>query len=173
MKRAGSSSSASARGGRKAGGARCTAADSAAAVSPSGAGESFSREYPALPESVAIVRAAVVAFATRIGASQATIAAVELAVSEAVTNVVVHAYRDAAEPGVVEVAAALASGELCVIVADAGLGLRPRPDSPGLGLGLGLIAQVSDGVDLVHRVSGGLELRMRFVVDPAEAGPLT
>jgi anti-sigma regulatory factor (Ser/Thr protein kinase) len=134
---------------------------------------SFSQAYPALPESVAIVRAALVAFATRIGAPQATIAAVELAVSEAVTNVVVHAYRDAAELGVVEVAAAQASDELWVIVADAGSGLRPRPDSPGLGLGLALIAQVSDGVDLVQPVSGGLELRMRFVVDPAEAGPLT
>jgi anti-sigma regulatory factor (Ser/Thr protein kinase) len=148
MKRARSSSPASARGGRKASGARFTA--DSAAVSPSGAGKSFSQAYPALPESVAVVRAALVDFAMRIGASQATIAAVELAVSEAVTNVVVHAYRDAAEPGVVEVAAARASGELCVIVADAGSGLRPRPDSPGLGLGLGLIAQVSDGVDLVQ-----------------------
>jgi serine/threonine-protein kinase RsbW/stage II sporulation protein AB (anti-sigma F factor) len=172
MKRAGSSSPASARRAGKDGRARSTAASDSASASPSGAGESFSQAYPALPESVAIVRAAVVAFATRIGASQATIAAVELAVSEGVTNVVVHAYRDAAEPGVVEVAAAQASGELWVIVADAGLGLRPRPDSPGLGLGLGLIAQVSDGVDLVQPVSGGLELRMRFVVDPTNADPL-
>jgi anti-sigma regulatory factor (Ser/Thr protein kinase) len=81
-----------------------------------------------------------------------------------VTNVVVHAYRDAAEPGTIEIAAALASGELWVIVADSGWGLHPRRDSPGLGLGLGLIAQVSDGVDLVHRGSGGLELRMRFAL---------
>ena len=32
-----------------------------------------------------------------------TLAAIALCVSEAVTNVVVHAYRDAAEPGVVMV----------------------------------------------------------------------
>jgi anti-sigma regulatory factor (Ser/Thr protein kinase) len=98
---------------------------------------------------------------------QPTVEAVQLGVSEAVTNVVMHAYSDAAAPGPVEVAAALAAGELWVIVADAGSGLRPRRDSPGLGLGLGLIAQVSDGVDLEHRASGGLELRMRFVVDPS------
>jgi anti-sigma regulatory factor (Ser/Thr protein kinase) len=111
-------------------------------------------------------------FARQVGASQPTAEAVQLGVSEAVTNVVVHAYRDSPEPGTVEVAAALAGGELWVIVADGGSGLRPRRDSPGLGLGLGLIAQVSDGVDLEHRASGGLELRMRFVVDPS-AGPQT
>jgi serine/threonine-protein kinase RsbW len=93
--------------------------------------------------------------------------AVQLGVSEAVTNVVVHAYSDAPKPGSLEVAAALAGGELWVIVTDSGAGLRPRRDSPGLGLGLGLIAQISDGVDLEHRASGGLELRMRFVVDPS------
>ena len=120
-----------------------------------------------MPASVGLARRALSDFAKRFGASQAVVDAVTLGVSEAVTNVVVHAYRDSAEPGEVEVAAALASGELWVIVADAGSGLRPRRDSPGLGLGLGLIAQVSDGVDLEHRAGGGLELRMRFAVDAA------
>ena len=138
---------------------------------PAGAARSFSEAYPALPESVAAVRAALVDFATRIGVPPATIAAVQLAVSEAATNVVVHAYDEASEPGVMEVAVAEAAGELWVIVSDAGSGLRPKPDSPGLGLGLGLIAQVSDGVDLVQRASGGLELRMRFVVGPPAAPP--
>jgi serine/threonine-protein kinase RsbW len=124
----------------------------------------FAREYPALPESVGAARASLVEFATRVGAPADVISAVELAVSEAATNVVVHAYRDAEQPGVMEVTAVLAGSELCVIVADAGSGLRPRSDSPGLGLGLGIIAQVSDSVDIVHRSSGGIELRIRFAV---------
>ncbi len=121
--------------------------------------------YPARPESVAALRALLADFARRSGASPDTVASVELAVSEAATNVVLHAYRDSRDPGLIEVAAALAAGELWVIVADVGTGLRPRRDSPGLGLGLGLIAQVSDGVDLMHRAGGGLELRMRFPID--------
>jgi serine/threonine-protein kinase RsbW len=148
-----------------------TVANDQAAMPPFGAARSFSEAYPALPESVAAVRAALVDFATRIGVPPATIAAVQLAVSEAATNVVVHAYDEASEPGVMEVAVAEAAGELWVIVSDAGSGLRPKADSPGLGLGLGLIAQVSDGVDLVQRASGGLELRMRFVVGRPEARP--
>jgi len=142
------------------------------APAPSGAtagacaGEELSASYAARPESVAAARAAVVEFAARRGASPETLEAVALAVSEAATNVVVHAYRDAAEPGAIEVTAAEAGGELWVIVADGGSGLRPRRDSKGLGLGLGLIAQASDGVDLVHRAAGGLELRMRFALAP-------
>jgi serine/threonine-protein kinase RsbW len=138
------------RGGASAGGAR-----------------RFQDSYPAVPESVPAVRAALQGFARSYRLPQETIEAVALAASEAATNVVVHAYRDANAPGEIEVAAALASGELWVIVTDAGSGLRPRTDSPGLGLGLAIIAQIADGVDLVKPAAGGLELRMRFAVDTA------
>ncbi|HEY5389890.1 MAG TPA: ATP-binding protein [Solirubrobacteraceae bacterium] len=125
----------------------------------------FEYSFPAVPESVAAVRTALQGFAKRTGVPRHTAEAVALAASEAATNVVVHAYREASEPGNIEVAAALASDELWVIVTDAGAGLRPRPDSPGLGLGLAIIAQIADGVDLVKPAAGGLELRMRFAVD--------
>ncbi len=133
--------------------------------------DGFSREYPARPKSVAAVRADVAALARRNGAAQATIDSVELAVSEAATNVVVHAYRDTTDAGGIEVTAAVTAGELWVVVSDAGSGLRARRDSPGLGLGLGLIAQVSDGVDLINRSAGGLELRMRFELEPGAQTP--
>lgn len=120
------------------------------------------------------MRAALVDFAKRIGAPQPTVSAVELAASEAATNVVLHAYRDgegagepgegAGEPGVIQVEAALAGTALSVVVADVGSGLKPRPNSPGLGLGLGIIAQVTDDFELVPRAAGGLELRMHFVI---------
>jgi serine/threonine-protein kinase RsbW len=125
----------------------------------------FQDRYPAVPESVAAVRSALERFARRYRLPPKTIDAVALAASEAATNVVVHAYRDANAPGEIEVAAALAADELWVIVTDAGSGLRPRNDSPGLGLGLAIIAQAADGVDLVTPAVGGLELRMRFAVD--------
>lgn len=132
-------------------------------------GLSFSAVYPALSGSVAVVRRALVEFAARVGASQAKIDAVELAVSEAATNVVVHAYSELVVPGTIEVTGALASGELCVIVADRGTGLRALPDAPGLGLGLALIAQLADAVEFIRRGEGGLELRMRFALDPPVA----
>jgi anti-sigma regulatory factor (Ser/Thr protein kinase) len=124
----------------------------------------FQDSYPARPDSVSAIRKALQRFARSAKIPRETTEAVTLAVSEAATNVVVHAYRDAEEPGEIEVAAALAADELWVIVTDRGSGMRPRTDSPGLGLGLAIIAQMADGVDLVKPAAGGLELRMRFTV---------
>lgn len=153
--------------------------DAGAGNAPGGAGRSrgrgadagapleFSGTYPAVARSVRAARTALVAFARRVGAADAVVEAVELAASEAVTNVVQHAYRGEQGVGEIDVTAAVAAGELWVLVCDSGSGLQPRRDSPGLGLGLGLIAQVSDGVDILHRSGGGLELRMRFALAPA------
>ena len=98
------------------------------------------------------------------GLAPALIDDVELAASEAATNVVIHAYGDREVPGTIDVSATVVADELWVIITDVGLGLRPRPDSPGLGLGLAIIAQLADGVDLVRPAEGGLELRMRFAM---------
>lgn len=171
-RRAAASSSVRGGGARRGGDGPVGRIDTGGVRPPSPAAMDFAETYPARLESVASVRAALVDFARRNGASQAAVEAVELAVSEAATNVVVHAYDDAAEAGVIEVAAAFAAGELWVLVADGGAGLRPRRDGPGLGLGLGLIAQVSDGVDIVNRAGGGLELRMRFALDSVDRGRL-
>jgi len=125
----------------------------------------FHQCFPAVPGSVAGVRSALQTFARRNKVPAPTVEAMTLAVSEAATNVVVHAYRDKETPGEIEVAAALAADELWVIITDTGAGLRPRTDSPGLGLGLAIIAQIADGVDLVKPSAGGLELRMRFALE--------
>jgi len=130
----------------------------------------FHETYRAIADSVRVVRADLVRFVRSAGLPEATRDAVALAVSEAATNVVVHAYRESGAEGTIEVTAALAANELWVIVTDTGHGLRPRPDSPGLGLGLAIIAQTADGVDLIRPAAGGLELRMRFEVGARRAG---
>ena len=70
-----------------------------------------------------------------------------LAVTEACTNVVVHAYPDGRE-GPMEVTATLTDDTLTVVVRDEGHGMGLRPDSPGLGLGLPLIASLAETVRL-------------------------
>jgi serine/threonine-protein kinase RsbW len=128
---------------------------------------SFERSYAASPSSVGAVRTALTRFAREQGLPAETIDSLALAVSEAVTNVVVHAYANTPARGRVAVTATIAADELWVIVADSGTGLQPRRDSPGLGLGLAIIARVADGVDLVNSATGGLEVRMRFAAKPA------
>ena len=94
--------------------------------------------------------------------------AIALCVTEAITNVVLHAYRNDARPGRVEIEAELAGAWLCVRVRDHGHGLKPRLDSPGLGLGLPLIAQISTRSEIVSSERGGTEIVMRFVANEQE-----
>jgi serine/threonine-protein kinase RsbW len=122
--------------------------------------ERLSESYPAVVESVPAARKAVADIAAAAGATADQLDSIRLAVSEALTNVVVHAY--AGREGNIHVSAHLASDELWVLVADDGTGLRPRLDSPGLGLGFALIVNSADGLEIANRSSGGTELRMRF-----------
>jgi anti-sigma regulatory factor (Ser/Thr protein kinase) len=93
-----------------------------------------------------------------------------LAVAEAATNVVVHAYREVAKPDLVHVEASVGDTELRVSVADTGRGLRARDDSPGLGLGLAIIGELADRVEMTRDAGGGLRVVMRFALT---ANPLT
>lgn len=92
--------------------------------------------------------------ARRAGAATDTLDGVRLAVSEAVSNVVVHGYRGRS-PGAVTVTAEALDHELTVVIADEGCGPAPRTDSPGAGLGLPLIAEVTESLS-VSRGTGGL-----------------
>ena len=126
------------------------------------AASTLSLTYTAEPGSVPLARNALREFALAAGASEQQIDDVRLAGSEAVTNAVVHAYRE--QSGNIYVTAAIVSDELWVLIADDGCGMEPRADRPGLGLGLGLISQVSDELAIVPRASGGTEVRMRFKI---------
>jgi anti-sigma regulatory factor (Ser/Thr protein kinase) len=126
------------------------------------AGERFSLAWKAVPASVAEARSAVAEFAAASGVGSDTLAALRVAVSEAVTNAVVHAYLDAPEAGPVHVTAEREADSMWVAVSDEGRGMVPRPDSPGIGLGLPLIARMTAGFELYERDGGGTVLKMRF-----------
>ncbi len=128
--------------------------------------ESYTETYPSVSEAVPTAREQLTDFAVRSGAAREQVEAVRLAASEALTNAVVHAYRH--RPGRLHVSAWVAGSELWILIADDGDGLRANADSPGLGVGLALIAQVTDGLAIVRRSSGGTEVRMRFDLSPAD-----
>jgi serine/threonine-protein kinase RsbW len=132
-------------------------------------GDALNESYPAVPEAVPLARRAVTEVAAAAGAGGERLEEIRLAVSEALTNAVVHAYRDH-EDGHFHVTAAVASGELWVLISDDGRGLHAWNDSRGLGIGLSLISGLSDDFAIVTRASGGTEVQMRFDLDKAGAG---
>ena len=83
-----------------------------------------------MPSSVGPMRRRAVAFAQSVGASGELTDAVGLAVSETVTNVVIHAYVGQ-EPGRVSVRCQGAGERMIVEVIDDGVGVAARRDSPG------------------------------------------
>src|SRR3954471_11108601 len=104
------------------------------------------------------------AFAARAGMDEDGVGSVRLAVSEAATNAVVHAYRES--DGELQVRAYVDGAELVVIVCDTGLGLAPRADSPGLGLGMPLMASVTSRFRVVSE-GPGTEIHMTFALPGA------
>jgi anti-sigma regulatory factor (Ser/Thr protein kinase) len=112
--------------------------------------------YPAEAESIGEGRRALTRFAADAGASPDQVEAVRLAASEALTNIVRHAYPD--RGGRIHITAAVASDELCILIGDEGCGIRPHLARGGLGLGLTLIASLCDELQIINRSSGGTEL---------------
>jgi anti-sigma regulatory factor (Ser/Thr protein kinase) len=126
-----------------------------------GESQSFVISYAAREHSIGPARRALRQFAEGGGAATAAqLDAIALASSEAITNVVQHAYADGA--GDVHICARLTPAWICIVVTDDGLGLAHITPSPGLGRGLDLMRQSSDEMDLEARPEGGVLVRMRF-----------
>jgi serine/threonine-protein kinase RsbW len=150
-------------------------------------------------ENIAIVRHALGGLGEAFEISDEKLSDIRLAVTEACSNVVVHAYPEdshahrgppdpghadrgpatpAAKPsarargwGTMEISATMLADELVIVVRDWGQGIRPRPDSPGLGLGLSLIAALAQTVQLGHDTQEHTEVRMTFALSDEFAEP--
>jgi two-component sensor histidine kinase len=88
---------------------------------------------------------------------------VQLCVSEAVTNVVRHAYGS--RRGNVDVVVERTDGELVVVVRDEGNGM-PRGRSRAVGgFGLKIIERIASGFTIRNRPESGTEVSMAFGLD--------
>jgi len=113
-------------------------------------------------DSVRVVRRAMTDLCERLGIAAERAGEVRLAVTEACTNVVLHAYAGNRPRGILEVDARRADGALVVIVRDFGSGLAPRPDSPGLGIGLSLMALLASRFEVRRDPGERTEIVLTF-----------
>jgi len=115
---------------------------------------------PARAENVAVVRHALGGLGEALELDPQILSDVKLAVTEACTNVVVHAYPE--REGPMEIGATVDGPKLVVTVRDEGRGILPRADSPGLGLGLPLIATLTESLELGRSGDDRTEVSMVF-----------
>jgi len=118
--------------------------------------------YPAQPPAVSRIRRDVCEAARGCGVPDSALPQIRLAVSEAATNVVLHAYRDGLPAGDVRVVLKQLHGCVDVNIRDDGVGMSPRDDSPGAGLGLGLMAHAADRCVITSAPGEGTDVLLRF-----------
>jgi serine/threonine-protein kinase RsbW len=122
---------------------------------------------PAKAEYIALARLALIGLAELSGMDEETLADLKLALTEAVSNSIRHAYAEAG--GAVDIAYALGATDIEVEVVDDGAGFDPgRP--PSLegeelaegGLGIAIIRTIVDELE-IHSQPGVRGSRLRFV----------
>jgi serine/threonine-protein kinase RsbW len=116
---------------------------------------------PARPENVAVVRHVIGAFSEALDLPEAVTEDMRLAVTEACTNVVRHAYDD--NEGTIDVIVRPRGGALEVTVADSRRGIGASQDTSGPGLGLPLIAALTDRLEIDRSSGAGSRLIMSFL----------
>lgn len=102
---------------------------------------------PAEPAAVSQMRRRAVEFASEAGATDEVTEAIALAVSEIVTNAVVHAYGGE-DRGQVRVSCHADGDRFIVEVADDGLGIGPVSDSSGIGHGLAMVGALVQRLEI-------------------------
>jgi serine/threonine-protein kinase RsbW len=122
---------------------------------------------PAKAEYITLGRLALTAIARVRPLSDETLSDLKLALTEACTNSVRHAYEEG-RTGVVEIVYQLEPDRLVVEIADDGAGFKPEEvelggngDLSEGGLGIAIIRAVADEVEIGERETGGS--RLRFV----------
>ena len=125
----------------------------------------------ATPSAVPDLRRRAAEFVSGASGTDEVTQAVAMAVSETVTNAVVHAY-DGQEPGPVRVSCDADDERFVVEVVDEGAGIWLRRDSPGIGHGLALVGALSHGLSINPGPGGrGTAVTMTFDRVAAPAAP--
>ena len=117
---------------------------------------------PARAENVAVVRHAIGGLGDVVAVDDQVLSDIKLAVTEACTNIVVHAYPEGEGP--MGLRASVAHDHVAIVIHDRGRGIVPRADSPGLGLGLPLIATLAESLELGTGAGDETEVRMTFAL---------
>ncbi|MCW3015901.1 MAG: putative anti-sigma regulatory factor, serine/threonine protein kinase [Solirubrobacterales bacterium] len=128
---------------------------------------SFGLNLPAVPASVSVVRHLFGGVKGIWPVSDAQLHDIQIAVSEACTNVIKHAY-DRTAPGMLEVHGILDRDEIVVHVRDNGPGMRPS-SAPGLGVGLALIAALTLRMEVGRVANGAHQVSMVFAAGGVES----
>ena len=131
--------------------------------------------FLSVPENEAFARVVIAAFAVQLSPTVAEIADVKTAVSEAVTNAIVHGYEGT--QGMVVMRAIIDSSSLAIEISDKGKGISnvkqamepfftTHPEQERSGMGFAVMQTFMDEVDVQSTPGSGTSVRMRKRIRP-------
>ncbi|HHZ20210.1 MAG TPA: anti-sigma F factor [Firmicutes bacterium] len=135
-------------------------------------------EFPSFPANVGLARIAIATFATQLEFTLGELEEIRVAVSEAVSNCVIHAYPDS--PGQVELEAVIEDGCLEIGITDYGKGIDDialartpafSTDPERMGLGLVFMESFMDSLEVQSEPGKGTRIRMRKKPESECDGP--
>jgi anti-sigma regulatory factor (Ser/Thr protein kinase) len=127
----------------------------------------LSLEVPAAAAAVPGARRAITSLCQHLGLAGELTERIRLAVTEACTNCVLHAYGDATT-ATFAVEARVQGDWLLLVVRDYGQGMAPeRARGDALHLGLRLIQELADNASVSTRPGRGTRVAMRFAITRA------
>lgn len=118
-------------------------------------------QFVATPENVTLCRAVMREHLHRLGVNGELLDDIAIALTEAVANVVRHAYRNG-DAGSFEVEVAILDKGIELSISDTGCGFLPHPESEGIGMGLPLMHRLADDLHIDGEPGDGTTVRMWF-----------
>ena len=134
--------------------------------------------FGAVAENEAFARMVISAFLVRRDPVLSMVSEIRTAVSEAVTNAVVHAYRNQ-EPGKIVMRAALSEDKIEIEIEDSGCGIEDiqtamkpfytsRPEEERTGMGFSLMLSFMDKVQVESTPGNGTLVRMQKMLSSGD-----
>ena len=131
---------------------------------------SMQLKFKALSANEAFARVAVAAFATQLNPTLAELTEVKTAVSEAVTNSIIHGYEMNGQCEV-EITCSMIGRQLTIEIKDTGHGIddidkakeplyTSKPDMERSGMGFTIMDEFMDGLDIISSPGEGTTIKM-------------
>lgn len=128
----------------------------------------FQAEFPSLPQNVGLARSIVASFAAQLDFTLTEIEEIRVAVSEAVSNCVIHAYPG--RLGIVRLELTIDSGRLVIKVIDYGKGIEDveqakqatfSTEPERMGLGLVFMESFMEEMEIISKQGEGTVVEMK------------
>ena len=131
--------------------------------------EEMKLEFDAISENEGLARVVIAAFLTRLDPTLEQLQDVKTAVSEAVTNAVIHGYEE--KGGKIQMTATLENGQLSLSISDKGVGIEnvqeamqplftTRPEGDRSGMGFSFMEAFMDRVEVESSPGNGTIVHM-------------